>query len=257
MSGTPDPKASSRLAASAPRAGPAVLIIAIVAFVGAAGSAHAVQSGPGWRWPLTPRPVVLRGFAPPAHRWLAGHRGVDLAGHSGQPVLAAGAGTVTFASVLAGRGVLVVGHGALRTTYEPVQATAPVGTVVRAGDVIGRLDATGGHCLAVSPCLHWGVLRGRAYLDPLALVWGGHVRLLPLSRAPAPSADADLGAAGSAGSADSVAAGQRSSTVGQAGYRAGVGRAGSLVGPGALALAALGVRRLADRVGRRWRAPAR
>ena len=73
-------------------------------------------------WPLDPRPAVARGFEPPASRWGAGHRGVDLAGRPGQPVRAALPGRVTFAGTLAGRGVVVVDHGSTRTTYEPVAA---------------------------------------------------------------------------------------------------------------------------------------
>ncbi|MFP5282949.1 MAG: peptidoglycan DD-metalloendopeptidase family protein, partial [Actinomycetes bacterium] len=70
-------------------------------------------------WPLAGAIEVVRPYAPPARRWEAGHRGVDLAASPGDPVLAAAAGTVTFADRLAGRGVVVVSHGALRTTYEP------------------------------------------------------------------------------------------------------------------------------------------
>jgi hypothetical protein len=38
--------------------------------------------------------------------------------------------------VLVGRGVVVVDHGATRTTYEPVDPTVAVGTGLAAGDVI-------------------------------------------------------------------------------------------------------------------------
>src|SRR5204863_385874 len=37
-------------------------------------------------WPLRPRPPVVAGFHPPASRFGAGHRGVDLAGTVGQVV---------------------------------------------------------------------------------------------------------------------------------------------------------------------------
>jgi murein DD-endopeptidase MepM/ murein hydrolase activator NlpD len=129
-------------------------------------------------WPLDPQPEVVSGFDPPASRWGAGHRGVDLLGTPGQPVRAARAGTVTFAGRLAGRGVVVVSHGATRTTYEPVAATVAVGERVDAGAQIGRLELLGSHCLPRA-CLHWGLLEGERYLDPLSLVGGGPVRLLP------------------------------------------------------------------------------
>ena len=132
-------------------------------------------------WPLSPAPVV-RSFDPPPQPWLAGHRGADLAGAPGAPVVSAGPGTVLFAGVVAGRGVVSIGHpGGLRTTYEPVAATVRAGDGVRAGDPIGTLAAGHPGCPAAA-CLHWGLRRGEAYLDPLALLGRGRVRLLPLAR---------------------------------------------------------------------------
>ena len=130
-------------------------------------------------WPLAPEPVVVEHFDPPATTYGSGHRGVDLAGTPGQEVHAALAGTVTYAGLLAGRGVVVVGHGATRTTYEPVTAAVRVGDAVARGGVIGRLELVGSHCFP-SACLHWGWLRGETYLDPLRLVDASPVRLLPL-----------------------------------------------------------------------------
>ncbi|MFT4297395.1 MAG: M23 family metallopeptidase, partial [Micropruina sp.] len=121
------------------------------------------------------RPVpgpVLRGFDPPAQDWLSGHRGVDLAAPVGSEVRAAASGRVSVAQVIAGRGVVAIVHGELRTTYEPVRARVRVGEQVRAGDVIGTVEA--GHCPA--GCLHFGLKRGEEYLDPLG---GSSVRLLP------------------------------------------------------------------------------
>ena len=131
-------------------------------------------------WPLHPRPEVVTGFDPPASRWGAGHRGVDLAGRIGQRVRAAAAGRVSFAGTLAGRGVVVVDHGGTRTTYEPVTAVVGVGDTVRAGATLGRLQLFGSHCFPRA-CLHWGLIEGLDhYLDPLTLVGAGPVRLLPL-----------------------------------------------------------------------------
>ena len=139
-------------------------------------------SSPGG-WSLVPRPRVVRGFDPPQSTWGAGHRGVDLLGRLGQSVHAARAGRVTFAGTLAGRGVLVVDHGDVRTTYEPVTARVRVGDRVRQGQRIGTLQLGGSHCFPRA-CLRWGLLRGRTYLDPLMLVGGGPVRLLPLTGSP-------------------------------------------------------------------------
>ena len=132
-----------------------------------------------WHWPLEPEPVVTRRFQRPASTWGPGHRGIDLAASSGQPVLAAAAGRVTHVGVVAGRGTVSVLHaGGVRTTYEPVRARVHRGDTVRAGQRIGVVDGRGGsHCPA---CLHLGALRGHAYLDPLTLLRPGHVVLLPL-----------------------------------------------------------------------------
>ncbi len=131
-------------------------------------------------WPLRPRPAVVAGFDPPATPFGSGHRGVDLAGAPGAVVRTALAGTVTFAGRLAGRGVVVVSHGATRTTYEPVSASVHVGDHVATGAVIGRLQLFGSHCFPRA-CLHWGLIEGAEhYLDPLTLVGAAPVRLLPL-----------------------------------------------------------------------------
>lgn len=143
-----------------------------------AGSARPASAASPWGWPLAPPHPVTHGFDPGPERWSPGHRGVDLAAPPGSAVRAAGAGRVSFAGPLAGRGVVVVDHGTFRTTYEPVTAYTSVGQAVRTGDVMGVLEP--GHPGCPSPaCLHWGLLRGDTYLDPLRLVQAGPVRLLP------------------------------------------------------------------------------
>ncbi|MDI1459469.1 M23 family metallopeptidase [Catellatospora sp. KI3] len=132
-----------------------------------------------WRWPVdgTPRPV--RGFDPPPQPWLPGHRGVDLAAQPGDPVRAAGAGVVRYAGTLAGRGVVSVTHpDGLITTYEPVQPSVWAGEPVGPGAVLGTLSPGHPGCAAAA-CLHWGLRRGAAYLDPLAVLGVARVRLLP------------------------------------------------------------------------------
>jgi murein DD-endopeptidase MepM/ murein hydrolase activator NlpD len=135
-------------------------------------------------WPLQPRPQVVRGFDLPAKPWLPGHRGVDLSGSPGQAVLAATPGAITYAGQLAGRGVVVLSSGPRRTTYEPVVPSVTVGTAVSPGTVIGRLSAAGSHC-APATCLHWGLIQGKQYLNPLTLLPDRPVRLLPLTPTPA------------------------------------------------------------------------
>ena len=97
-------------------------------------------------------------------------------------VRAAGGGRVSYAGLLAGRGVVVVVHGDLRTTYEPVTASVTVGDQVAAGQGIGPLEAGHAGC-PVAACLHWGLRRGEDYLDPVTLVDRGPARLLPLGGA--------------------------------------------------------------------------
>ncbi|MCO5971078.1 M23 family metallopeptidase [Actinoallomurus soli] len=172
---------------------PAAIVLAAARIAGAANVTLAPRVTPvrlaapaipprsgeaGWQWPLRPPTPVLRRFDPPAHPWEPGHRGVDLAAPPGRPVFAAGAGRVTFARDLAGRGVLTISHGTLRTTYLPVRPVVRTGQTVVAGTRIGVVEAVLGHCGRES-CLHWGLLRGDSYLDPLSLLGLGPVRLLP------------------------------------------------------------------------------
>lgn len=129
-------------------------------------------------WPLAPRPQVVAGFDPPSSTWSAGHRGVDLLGSPGATVRAALAGRISFAGTIAGRGVVVVDHGAYRTTYEPVQPAVRRGAQVTTGELIGRLQTGRSHC-APRACLHWGLVEDGAYRDPLSLLRPRTVRLLP------------------------------------------------------------------------------
>jgi len=139
-----------------------------------------------WRWPLgPPAPQVARGFSPPAVPWGPGHRGVDLAARPGQAVYAAGPGRIAYADDLAGRGVVTIDHGDLRTTYLPVRPSVHAGRRVTSGTRIGVLQRGLLHCPMT--CLHWGLRRGALYLNPLNLVQR-QVRLLPLWQEPTPTA---------------------------------------------------------------------
>ena len=141
----------------------------------------AVAQADGVRvWPI--RGPVVRGFDPPAVAYGAGHRGIDIAGPAGTPVVAAAAGTVTFVGTIDYVQMVTVTHaGGVRTTYQPVAPAVASGAKVSAGQVIGVLLS--GH--ADKPCLHFGVLRGDTYLDPVAWLARRPVRLLPDGTAPA------------------------------------------------------------------------
>lgn len=158
-----------------------VLLGLLLGLLLSSAPAGAEDPDPVGVWPLDPRPEVVATFDPPDDPWGAGHRGVDLAGRIGQPVRSALPGEVVFAGRIAGKTVVSVSHGDTRTTYEPVVASVEVGSRVAAGDVLGVLDLPASHCFPRA-CLHWGWRRGDTYLDPLDLVGGGPVRLLPLWR---------------------------------------------------------------------------
>ncbi|TDT32892.1 M23 family metallopeptidase [Naumannella halotolerans] len=148
----------------------AALVAVLVVLCGAGGLPPGV-------WPL--EGPVVRDYDAPDPDWLPGHRGVDLGTEPGAPVVAAAAGTVTHVGPIAGRGVVVVDHGSVRTTYEPVDPTVTSGTVVAAGDRIGTVTAGHPGC-PVAACLHWGLREQERYRDPRDLLGGaeGQVRMV-------------------------------------------------------------------------------
>lgn len=125
---------------------------------------------------------VARAFVAPESEFGAGHRGVDLATTPATAVGSAGAGVVTFAGTVAGRGLVVVAHAdGVSTEYEPVRPAVSAGMTVHRGQLLGRIRGTHGTC-APGSCLHWGARRGGAYFDPMLLLRPlGEVRLLPWS----------------------------------------------------------------------------
>ncbi|MFJ2741319.1 peptidoglycan DD-metalloendopeptidase family protein [Streptomyces sp. NPDC087440] len=180
-----------------------LIVLTLAVLLWQASPALAAQD-PDRAWPVGVHPSVVRGWQPPPSRYAAGHRGVDLAAAPGAQVRAAAAGRVSFAGRVAGRGVLSVtlsgtGDPPLRTTYEPVRALVAEGDAVRAGQLVAVLEPGAYHCPA-GTCLHWGLLRGADYLDPLsllppALLHRGPPRLLPVFGVPLPAVavrDGDL-----------------------------------------------------------------
>jgi murein DD-endopeptidase MepM/ murein hydrolase activator NlpD len=159
-----------------------IAVSASVAGVGSGTTAAAPTTGVGAQLhPPLPLPLtVLHGFAPPAHPWEAGNRGVDLAAFAGEPVSAATSGIVLYAGLLAGRGVISIRAGSLRTTYEPVSPVVAQGDSVVAGQLIGFVSAAADACGLPGSCLHWGALQSDMYVDPMGLLRSPRVRLLPI-----------------------------------------------------------------------------
>lgn len=125
--------------------------------------------------------VILRGFQLGATPYSPGHRGVDISSPAGASVRAAADGVVHFSGRVAGRPSVSIDHGGgLRTTYTPVVGHVRTGEIVRAGTVIGTLQA--GHC--ASPCLHWGLTDGHIYHNPLSYLSSRYVRLVPMGASP-------------------------------------------------------------------------
>jgi murein DD-endopeptidase MepM/ murein hydrolase activator NlpD len=168
-----------------------LLIVLAAAFAPLPAAAGPGSSAPAvvtlWTAPLGSELSVTRRFDPPPDPYAAGHRGVDLGGTPGSPVLAAGDGVVAFAGMVAGRPVVSIDHAdGLRTTYEPVDPSVAAGQRVARGSPIGAL-LTGHAGCPREACLHWGLRRGATYLDPMLLLRPPRVRLLPMGEVAAVS----------------------------------------------------------------------
>lgn len=124
---------------------------------------------------------IVRPFDPPARPWGPGHRGVDYRVPPGTPVHAAADGLVSFAGGVAGGLTVAIDHqSGLRTSYAFLaRVDVTRGQRVEVGDTVGLSGGTGpGHA---SDLVHFGLRRGRRYVDPLA--FGAvpvRVRLAPL-----------------------------------------------------------------------------
>jgi murein DD-endopeptidase MepM/ murein hydrolase activator NlpD len=145
--------------------------------VGSAGRPATEPTEPSPPRPYSP-PVdapVVDPFRPPATPYGPGNRGLEYATVPGTPARAIGAGTVTFAGPVAGRGVVTVEHpDGLRSSLTGlVEVRVTAGDRVDRGQVLGTTAAT----------LHLGVRRGDDYVDPAALFGAGppvHAVLVPV-----------------------------------------------------------------------------
>ena len=131
----------------------------------------AIAGSVQYRLPVDGR--IIDPFRPPSNPFGPGNRGVEFATAPGSAVVAAGAGTVSFAGQVGGDLFVVVQHAdGVRTTYGFL-ASVGVAThaVVAQGDLVGIAAAS----------VHWGARRGEVYFDPLTLLSSGppRVRLVP------------------------------------------------------------------------------
>ena len=139
----------------------------------------------GATWVSPVASTSLQAVFVPAEAYGSGHRGIDLSAQPGSPIRAVADGRVALADPVAGKPVVVlvvddpaVGH--IRVTYEPVNPAVKVGDLVRAGQQIGILAGTGGHCGRPPHCLHLGLKQSGRYLNPTGFLGSGRVVLKPL-----------------------------------------------------------------------------
>jgi hypothetical protein len=137
-----------------------------------------------WTWPL--QGELITGYRNGDDPYAAGqHRGIDIAGAIGAPVVAAAAGEVRFAGIAGSSGltVSVRTDDGFDTSYLHLGAVrVRAGERVSAGQRLGEVG-TSGLRSAEAPHLHFGVREAgsrHAYRDPLAL--------LPPPAGPAPEA---------------------------------------------------------------------
>jgi murein DD-endopeptidase MepM/ murein hydrolase activator NlpD len=139
----------------------------------------------GATWVSPVASTSLQAVFVPAEAYGSGHRGIDLSAQPGSPIRAVADGRVALAGPVAGKPVVVlvvddpaVGH--IRVTFEPVNPAVKVGDLVRAGQQIGILAGTGGHCGRPPHCLHLGLKQSGRYLNPTGFLGSGRVVLKPL-----------------------------------------------------------------------------
>lgn len=133
-------------------------------------SSPPVSSPQAWRWPVPPPIRVVSPFRAPPTPYAAGHRGVDLEAVSGAVVTAPAAGIVSYAGMVASRGVVAIDHGdGVVSAIEPVEALVATGDPVTAGEAIGTVTS-GGHC--TSGCVHFGVRVHGEYVSPFLFLGG-------------------------------------------------------------------------------------
>src|SRR4051794_20364158 len=159
-------------------------LVSSVAFVATAVLSVVATPASADPLPRTPyRPPVHRPvvdpFRAPVNRYAAGNRGLDYDTVPGDPVVAIGAGTVTFAGSIGHQRYVTVRHpDGLDSTYSYLaRVTVHRGEVVTRGEQVGLAGES----------FHLGVRRGDEYLDPARLFGRGRAVLVPRRRLAGPS----------------------------------------------------------------------
>src|SRR5688500_6215627 len=163
------------------------LLLTLTAFLLLCAPAHA-----SWTWPV--RGDVITSYRNGDDPYAAGqHRGIDIAGGVGAPVVAAAGGEVRFAGVAGSSGLTVSIRTAngFDTSYLHLSSTAVrAGTTVRAGDPVGAVGTSEAPSAGVPP-LHFAVREAgsrHAYRDPLDFLPAAPPALEPpAGPAPAPA----------------------------------------------------------------------
>src|SRR5688572_28670552 len=148
-------------------------LVSAVAF--AVALAVPAQARGAWVWPL--RGEVIEHYRNGTDPYAAGqHRGIDIAGGVGGPVVAATGGDVRFAGTAGSSGLTVsvrTDDGRFDTSYLHLSAAAVrEGQRVKTGERIGTVGASGVRS-SERPHLHFGVRDAgsrHAYHDPLAFL---------------------------------------------------------------------------------------
>jgi murein DD-endopeptidase MepM/ murein hydrolase activator NlpD len=94
------------------------------------------------------------------------HRGVDLRGKTGDPVLAPNSGVVVFAGMRITTGFTIVidhGQGVFTLLFHMSAVLVDAGSYVVKGQRVGEVGATG---ITEGSHLHWGVFVNGVYVDP-------------------------------------------------------------------------------------------
>jgi hypothetical protein len=127
-----------------------------------------------WVWPL--RGEVITSYSNGDDPYASGqHRGIDIAGETGQPVVAATGGSVRFAGTAGSSGVTVSIRtlDGFDTSYLHLSsASVREGQSVEAGEQIGAVGTSGTRSVE-RPHLHFGVREAgsrHAYRNPLAFL---------------------------------------------------------------------------------------